>query len=143
MKDIGTRLAVAAGVEEGEVLVDRQRRKALVRAKALPGATLETYAALERRVAQTEPDWTIELVPPVARLPAFAFSGEELDTAQAATLQLAAWASARNGMALRVIGRGDAADLVARTLSENRASEVQRREAAGPVRIEWVDPGGE
>ncbi|MCR2835247.1 TIGR00341 family protein [Parerythrobacter lacustris] len=141
--ELGARLGVVAGVEESDVLVDRQRRRALVRAKPLPGATLETYAALERRVAQTEPDWTIELVPPVARLPEFAFSGEELDTAQTATLQLAAWASARNGMALRVIGRGDAADLVAKALSENRASEVQRREAAGPVRIEWVDPAGE
>nr|WP_137676616.1 TIGR00341 family protein [Parerythrobacter lutipelagi] len=140
--DLGARLAVVAGVAEADVLVDRQRRKAMVRAKPLQGATLETYAALERRVAATEPEWTIEMIPPVSRIPDFAFNGEEFTPEQASVLQLAAWASARNGMPLRVIGRGDAAEMVAAALSENGASDVRRVEQSGAVRIEWGDASG-
>ena len=58
-------------------------------------------------------------------------------------LGLAAWASARNGMALRVIGRGDAAELVAKTLTDGGANAVERLDRAGAVRIEWVDAAGD
>jgi uncharacterized hydrophobic protein (TIGR00271 family) len=141
--DLAVRLALAAGVEENDVLIDRQRRRAMVRAKLLPGASLETYAVLEQRIAATEGDWTIELIPPVARLPQFSFTGGELGERNASVLGLAAWASARNGMALRVIGRGDAAELVAKTLTDGGANAVERLDRAGAVRIEWVDAAGD
>ena len=64
MQALGAKLAVAAGVPESDVLIDEGRRHALVRARALPGAGLATYRALETRIAASEPDWQIELVPP-------------------------------------------------------------------------------
>jgi uncharacterized hydrophobic protein (TIGR00271 family) len=45
------RLALVAGVSEDEVTVDAGRKRATVRARELPGATLASYRALEMRIA--------------------------------------------------------------------------------------------
>lgn len=73
---LAERLALVAGVADSEVTVDRVRRRAIVRAQKLDGAGLSSYYALERRIAATEPDWTIELVPPMGPLPVIQFEAK-------------------------------------------------------------------
>ena len=43
----------------------------------------------------------------------------------------------------RMPGRGDAAELVAKTLTDGGANAVERLDRAGAVRIEWVDAAGD
>jgi len=84
LQALATRLSLAAGVPETEVLIDRNRRRALVRSRRLGDAGLEAYRTLEQRIAVTEPEWTIELIPPVGPLPATIAFDEEGPSAQAA-----------------------------------------------------------
>ncbi|WP_128891819.1 TIGR00341 family protein [Erythrobacter sp. HKB08] len=140
--ELAERVALIGGVEPKDVIVDRQRRRVMVRARALPGASLATYAELERRISATEPDWQVNLVPPVARIPAFSYDGEEFTEAEETALTLAAWASARNGMGLRVIGRGDDLEKVRAALAEKGATDIVVVDQRGPVRLEWVAPDG-
>ncbi len=92
---LAQRLALVAGVSEDDVIVDRQRRRAVVRAKPLDGAALSTYRVLEQRIAATEPDWRIELLPPRRSLPAISFANGDPDNAGEAALALIAWAAQR------------------------------------------------
>lgn len=62
-------LGLIAGAPRDQILIDRDRRIARVRAVPLPGATLEAYRMLETRLAAAERGWTIELVPPLLDLP--------------------------------------------------------------------------
>lgn len=103
-ENLAARLALVAGVPETEVIVDRQRRRAMVRAVPLEGATLATYATLEKRIAATEPDWRVELMPPAGTLPAVAFKEGEPTDAGAQAIALAAWASARIGAPVLISG---------------------------------------
>ncbi|WP_237487555.1 TIGR00341 family protein [Parapontixanthobacter aurantiacus] len=109
---IAANLALVAGVPRSEVLVDRQNRRATVRANPLDGATLAAYRTLERRIADGVDGWRIELRPPLRALPPIAFEArlpeEEVDadgaagevqfvpTEEGATaLALVGWAGAR------------------------------------------------
>ena len=85
------RLSVIAGVPDREVLVDRERRSAQVVARPLDGATLAAYRELERRLAETEPEWRIALRPPALPLPAVAIEGGEPTEAGRNRLALAIW----------------------------------------------------
>ena len=94
-EDMAKRLSLVAGVPEADVLVDRQRRKAMVRAKVLDGATLATYRILEQRISATEPDWAVEVIPPAGPLPTIPFADGEPTTAGFKALELVAWAAKR------------------------------------------------
>ena len=133
-------LSLAAGVPETEVLIDRERRRAVVRAKSLPGAQLETYYALERRIAGAHPDWRTEIVPPTRQLPeTIEFSGDEPSERGSRAIALAAWAAARRGEALAVTGPAPRIDQVAELLAERGAGEVSETPAEGPVRVAWAE----
>ena len=80
-ENLADRLALLAGVSVGDVTVDRQRRRAVVTARPLAGATMATYFELEQRIDSTEPDWDIRFIPPVRPLPDITFNGEEISTA--------------------------------------------------------------
>ncbi|NQV94687.1 MAG: DUF389 domain-containing protein [Sphingomonadales bacterium] len=54
-------LALIAGVSVDDVTLDTSKRRAMVNAKPLPGASLESYYALEQRVAAGAKNWTIKL----------------------------------------------------------------------------------
>jgi len=100
-------LALAAGVPEDRVTIDRRRQRAVVAATALPGADLATYYALERRAAAVADGWTVEIVPPAGPLPAieFADGDDELTGPALQSATLAAWAARRwNIAALAVPG---------------------------------------
>lgn len=143
LQELTARLALAAGVEEDDVLIDRQRRRALVRAKVLPGAPLETYAALERRITATEPEWRVELIPPIATLPSVAFDGEEPDDAAREAITLAGWAAQRLGRGLVVSGPEEQAETV-RSLLVGKGAEASLGETrTGEVRVAWAPNEGE
>jgi hypothetical protein len=138
LDDLAARLAVAAGTSEDEVLLDRQRRRALVRAEPLPGAGLAAYAALEQRIAATEPEWRIELVPPVSDLPQVAFAGEEPDEPAREAIALAGWSAKRLGRALVVSGPEAEAEAVRALLAEQGA-RVRLGDAGRALRLAWGD----
>ncbi|MEO9462425.1 MAG: DUF389 domain-containing protein [Marinomonas sp.] len=113
--DLEQRLMLAAGVENSEIVVDPQRRRALVKAKPLEGATLATYRALEQRIAASEPEWRIELIPPASALvdapaPAAITLDEEgqLSGAGLAALDYAAWGAQRMELPLKLSGSAEA-----------------------------------
>ena len=136
-EDLATRLALVAGVSEDEVTVDRTRRRATVRAERLDGATLAAYRALEARIAATEPDWMIELLPPIGDLPdeiAFDDTGPTPEGAQA--LATVEWASKRIDLPIVLIGPSDQATQAAELLAQ-RGVSVTVRSAGSPLRADW------
>jgi len=134
---LATRLALVAGVTEDDVTVDRTRRRATVRAERLDGATLAAYRALEMRIAATEPDWTIELLPPIGELPSEIAFGEDGPTPEGAqALAVVEWAARRVDLPILLVGNPiqttQAAEILAR-----RGVSVSVQEGFGPLRAEW------
>lgn len=129
---LAVRLALAAGVAETDVLIDDARRRALVRAKPLPGANLATFRALETRIAASEPDWRIELVPPPAPL-SVTIPAEDGEAA----LALVQWAALRLDRGVVLTGPAGEADAVAEALREAGVA-VETRAAAAPLRASWA-----
>ncbi len=135
--DLAQRLALAAGVPDSEVVVDGQRRRAMVRARRLEGATLATYRALERRIAASEPNWKIELIPPMGGLPEVPFADGEPDPV---ALALIAWASQRSGVPVLLVGPEEQTARAAALLGE-RGVAVKTELAAAPLRASWDSSG--
>ncbi|AHE56756.1 DUF389 domain-containing protein [Sphingomonas sanxanigenens] len=124
--DLTAKLALIAGVDPAMVTVDRQNRRALVRAAPLPDATLSTYRALESRVALSFDGWTIELVPPpLMRLPIIDFTD---DKPNPAAIDLVVWAARRGGLPVSITGP---ADRTAPVVSALRDRGVDARATAG------------
>lgn len=140
---IAERLALVAGVSADRVLIDAGNRRAIVRAVPLPGATLATYRALEDRVAATERDWSVQLVPPALALPDIAFSEDAPTEQGAAALRLAAWAGTRVAAPIGVGGGNDAnAEAAIAALREAKV-DARRTEGTGPVSLRWLAPDAE
>lgn len=136
-EDLAQRLALVAGVDEGDVLVDRTRRKAMVRAERLDGATLAAYRALEMRIAATEPEWTVELVPPPAALPASIPFGEDGPTIEGVrALSVIEWAAERVDVPIMLVGNPENAQRAAAILAE-RGVDVTQEPNFGPLRAQW------
>jgi len=95
-------LALIAGVPADSVLVDGTEQRATVRTQPLPGATLATYHALERRLAAMDCGWTIELVPPLLALPAIALDDGKPTEGGAAAMATISWAAQRTGVPVAV-----------------------------------------
>ncbi|AWW73628.1 hypothetical protein CD351_04200 [Erythrobacter sp. KY5] len=136
-EDLATRLALVAGVSEGDVTVDRTRRRATVRAETLDGATLAAYRALEMRIADTEPDWFIELLPPIGQLPENIAFGEDGPTPEGAqALAVIEWSAERINLPIVLIGPPAQASQAAELLAQ-RGVSVTVRPGAGPLRADW------
>ncbi|OBX19636.1 hypothetical protein A9995_06635 [Erythrobacter sp. QSSC1-22B] len=103
-RELGARLAMLAGVEAGAVTIDRDNRRAIVRASGLGGAGLATFRAIEQRVADNYPDWNVELIPPLSALPTIPFADGEPTAQGLENLELAAWAAQRLGLPLALEG---------------------------------------
>ncbi len=138
-EELAVRLALIAGVTEDEVLVDRQRRRAVVRAKVLDGASLAAYAALEQRIAATEPEWRIELVPPVRTLPRIDFDNGEPTAEGARALALTAWTAKRLGVPLLLSGSAEDIDRARDLLAEQGVSSVRTDVQPGRLIVRWED----
>ncbi len=141
-EDMAKRLSLVAGVPEADVLVDRQRRKAMVRAKALDGATLATYRILEQRISATEPDWAVEVIPPAAPLPAIAFADGEPTTAGYKALELVAWAAHRIEAPVVLSGQEAEAARAAEILAE-RGIKPSLERGNGTLEARWGQLGGD
>ncbi|QUL36831.1 TIGR00341 family protein [Erythrobacter sp. JK5] len=140
---LARRLALVAGVTESDVTVDRTRRRATVRAQELEDATLTTYRILEQRIAATEPEWTIELVPPVAPLPsaiAFEDSGPTIEGARA--LSTIAWAATRIDLPVVLVGDAEQGSMAAEILARSGV-DVTVQTAPGTLRAQWGKVGSE
>jgi uncharacterized hydrophobic protein (TIGR00271 family) len=124
-------LAMVAGRATEDVLVDRARRVARVRATPIAGADFRVYRQLEARVAASAPDWTVLLVPPALASPVPAAREADPDR-----LALAAWVAVRLERPLRVSGEG--AEAVAETLRAAGA-QVVVGETGGASAIAWAD----
>lgn len=145
--DLAKRLALVAGVAEDQVTVDRTRRRATVRAERLEGAELSAYRELEQRIVRTEPDWMIELIPPLSDLPqAIAFervdapdgSGTRLVPTESgkAALDVVAWSAARLNLPIVLVGRSAEAEAARDILAASGVS-VETRDASGTLRAQW------
>lgn len=142
-EDLAKRLALVAGVPEEDVVVDRTRRRAMVRAERLDGASLEAYRALEQRIALTEPEWSIELLPPLSDLPdAIPFEqpgedGEVQPTAAGArALTVIEWAASRFDLPIVLVGPPDQTTAAAVILAR-RGVSVETQTGSGVMRAQW------
>ena len=136
---LAERLSLVAGVSEDELTIDRQRRRAIVRARPLDGASLATYRELEMRIAATEPEWTIELTPPRLALPQVTFADGEPDEAGVSSVELIVWAARRLNLPVAIAGSAYEVDAIQRMLSSagiTVTSTVQRR--AGTLQVTWA-----
>lgn len=113
IKELSSRLALVAGVKEEALLIDRDRRRAVVKARELDGATLAAYADLENRISATEPDWRVELIPPAKALPAIPFSEGKPTEGGTAAIKLIAWAGKRVSVPIVLSGPVDDAEAAA------------------------------
>ncbi|SHN61604.1 TIGR00341 family protein [Erythrobacter sanguineus] len=141
LQALATRLSLAAGVPETEVLIDRNRRRALVRSRRLGDAGLDAYRTLEQRIAVTEPEWTIELIPPMGVLPANIPFGEDGPNARGSeALAVIGWAAQRLDRAVVLSGDPDATEQAAERLRE-QGVRVELLAGFGPVRAQWAPEG--
>lgn len=127
------RLALIAGVSEDDVIVDRKRRRAMVKSTVIEGATLRAYAILESRIAATEPEWKVELVPPARALPTIEFADSEPTEQGIAALNLIAWAAKRIGAPVNLSGPQP---------NVERARVLLLEAGLADVEIERVQSGG-
>lgn len=126
---VASAVALAAGVSPDSVMLDRDHKRIAANAADLPGADLETYHALERRVAGAYPDWRITIIPPLSTLPVirFANGSDVIDDAARQAILTSAWAAHRwNNPSLLVAGLPDPAKGAPKRplLTQRRASAV-------------------
>lgn len=95
VEQLAARLVLVAGVDQKDLMIDKDRRRATVTARELDGATLRAYRELEDRIAASEPNWQVELRPPARPLPTITFAEGEPNEAGLAALDLAVWAARR------------------------------------------------
>lgn len=141
---LGERLALIAGVEPDQVLIDGKAKRALVRAAPLPGADLASYRALESRVAAAEAGWTITLIPPAAPLPEIEFEGDVPSEAGMQALATSVWAARRLGLPVLVIGAPERAERIAAELAEGGVearAEGEGENEGEAVQLSWSTPG--
>lgn len=155
-EDIAERLSLLAGVPVDEVTVDRERRRALVTARPLDGASLAAYEELERRIDATEPEWDIRLTPPLRPLPQITFeqvqNEEDGEPAQWAltsqgtrAVALAAWAHGRLGLPIAVSGSAEAVAAVRNAFSHHDIAVTAQETGNGyaPVTVSWSSTGSD
>lgn len=134
------RLSLVAGVPESEVTVDTGRKRATVRALELEGASLASYRALEMRIAATEPDWVIEVLPPMGDLPdTISFAEEGPDDQGREALAIIVWAAKRTGLPVVLSGREVEATQAAEALRESGVN-ARIEPGFGPLRAVWGEP---
>ena len=131
---LAQRLSVVAGVPEDDVIVDRQRRRAIVRSKPLPGASLATYRELETRISATEPEWNVELLPPTRPLPPIPFADGEPNAAGLQALSLVVWAARRIDLPVLIEGpEQEVVRAVRAGYRRDRCTDPARHRCSGPL----------
>lgn len=92
--DFQQRLIDAVGQQLGAVSLDAKDRRATVYLQQGNGFSLADARALEARLAQVDPAWTISVIPPMRPLPALYFAPDSTVLSEEAlrNLDVAAWA---------------------------------------------------
>ncbi|WP_337303192.1 DUF389 domain-containing protein [Sphingomonas sp. MMO-176] len=95
--DLANGIALITGITPDAVTIDRDHHRAVAAAALLPGASIATYRALEKRAAEQSDDWDVAIIPPQGPLPKIVFpsGGDTLDAAAKDALVTAAWAAHR------------------------------------------------
>lgn len=131
------RMALAAGVSPNEIIVDRERRIALVRARSMPGAGLATYRELERRIGEEAPRWSVRLRPPVLPLPEVRMleDGEP----DPVSVELITWAVQRVGAPVELTGGQSSTQRVRSVLEARGITDIVVTDRASEqVRARWI-----
>ena len=133
------RLALVAGVERKDVLLDRENRRAVANAEALEGLSLAGYRELESRLAAQAPGWQVELRPPPAQLGAITLGEDGPDADGREAEAIAIWAARRIGLPVILAGPRDAAEAAAQRMREAGVRIAQLEE--GPtdrIAVRWA-----
>ena len=136
-------LALIAGVGPEDVVVDSAKRRAIVMAKPLPGASLQTYQALEQRMVSQMPDWAINIQPPPTSLPELVVAEGELTSASKTKMELISWAALRSPMTMSMSGSQADLDVVATEMAKQNlffSNNKVDEESRGRVRFVWMMP---
>ncbi len=128
---LGRSLALIAGVERADVMLDRERNRAQATARPLDGLSLAGYRELERRLERSTPGWTVELRPPLVALPSISVGEAGLDGENLRRVALIGWAARRTGLRIGLSGSADALAAVQQALGDS----------AGLVDMRTVDNG--
>lgn len=137
-------LSLIAGVEKDDVVVDTSKRRAIVMAKPLPGASLQTYFALEQRMVKQMPDWAINIQPPPTALPDILVAENGLSNGSKRRLEWISWAALRSPMTM--VMNGDRADMgiIASELAKQNLFLAQTEvgdSQKGRVKFSWQIAG--
>ena len=137
------RMAMAAGVERGDVMLDRDTRRVIATAKPLSGLRLDGYRELERRVAGKTPGWTVVLRPPVQPLPAVELAEDKPTAAGSAAESLILWAGQRLELPIVLTGPPGPTRALAKRLEDGGAIVSEVIEGEGPfITVRWADMPG-
>ncbi len=133
-------LALIAGVDQDDVTIDTVKRRAIVMAKKLPGASLQTYYVLEQRMVRQMPDWAVYIQPPPAVLPELVVAENELTNASRQRMEWISWAALRSPVAIAMSGSEADMDVVASELAKQNLFLVKKptTDDPGRVKFEWV-----
>ncbi|WP_339694666.1 DUF389 domain-containing protein [uncultured Parasphingorhabdus sp.] len=136
-------LALIAGVSVDDVTLDTSKRRAMVVAKPLSGASLASYYALEQRVASGAKGWIIRLQPPAIALPELIVTDGVLDPKSNNNLNLIIWAYGRIGLPLGMNGAAADRAVVKEALTAKNVVIAQESGMVTPnggVRLRWLAP---
>ncbi|WP_417622594.1 DUF389 domain-containing protein [Parasphingorhabdus sp.] len=136
-------LALIAGVSVDDVTLDTSRRRAMVVANALPGASLASYYALEQRVAAGAKGWKIKLQPPAIALPDLIITDGAVAEASRDNLEVIIWAFERMNLPLGMNGSAENMAVARDVLQAKNVTVAEESEAAVPndgVRLRWLAP---
>lgn len=139
-ENLRQRLALAAGVPAEEVLIDNQNLRAYVRATELPDAPFATYKTLEDRIAETAPEWQVEMRPPRVANLSVPFEDDEMTEAGTAALDLAMWAAKRTDRPVTLVGGTAANREKAAAMMAEQGVAAQLQSGGGVMSLEWGDP---
>ncbi|WP_265569872.1 TIGR00341 family protein [Sphingomicrobium nitratireducens] len=140
IREIVAELALVAGVSREEVTVDRDKKRAIVKATPIEGATLGAYRTLERRVARSAEGWDIRLIPPARPLPAIPLDKE--GNPDGIAIALIAWAQQRIDAPIMLSGPPEATSKVRGALAAAGTRASRMEEAPGDtVTARWLAPG--
>jgi hypothetical protein len=142
---IGDRLALVAGVAPDDVLIDRDHRRAIVRANRLQGTSLAGYRQLEQRVSVRNAAWQIEVIPPPAPVPAIEIGADGNPSSSGlAAIDTIAWAATRLDLALARGGGAEPVRLVSGVMAERKVrldTARIRPDGARAVTAGWSTAG--
>jgi uncharacterized hydrophobic protein (TIGR00271 family) len=137
-------ISLVAGVPADDIMIDRGRKRAMVKAAQIPDAGLRAHYVLEQRIAKLEPKWTVMIAPPALPLPAVTVQDDGALTAEGSkAFELARWAAARIGAPIGISGpREQAGQLVEQFTNAGVSAEYTPGGATsgGELRLSWQAP---